>query len=99
MPKPVASTSRPTARVKSPLPSPSMRTLPVAREVLHGAGGREGARHGEEDDPLPLEYLAQGDVLRSAIPHLLEPQVERERVANLDRHVSSLGYGVMRAVL
>src|SRR3989449_6888715 len=64
-----------------------------AREVLHGAGGREGARHGEEDDPLPLEYLAQGDVLRSALLHLLELQVERERVANLDRHVSSLGYG------
>src|SRR5205809_7912421 len=66
-----------------------------AGQVLHGAGGREGARHGEEDDPLALEDLAQRDVLRTSVLHLLELQIERERVASLDRHVASL---VMRAL-
>src|SRR5207249_8210350 len=59
-----------------------------------GAGGSKVDRHREEDDPLTLEDLAQGDVFRSALLHLLELQIERERVANLDRHVSSLGYRV-----
>src|SRR5207247_9518641 len=42
--------------------------------------------HGEEYHALALEDLAHGHVLRSAVAHLLELQVEGQRVACFDRH-------------
>ena len=61
MPKPPASSSRPTARVNSPLPSASMRTLPPAPWAFPHASITNASftdRHTTSSTPLAFTFCA-----------------------------------------
>src|SRR5262245_21498199 len=71
------------------LPADLLGVRDEPREVLLRARGREGAGDREEDHAASLEYVAERDVLRSTLLHLLQPEIQRQHVADLDRHVAS----------